>query len=136
MSQAIRQALYTKLTGESSITSKLATSSSVFHGHAPPDSPYPFIIINKQSKGRTRAQSETVAFEDETWLIKAVDRSSSSTVAEAISEAVESTLTNGTLTVTGRTLHDLFPTGDVDYIENQGDQQFRHHGALYKITTS
>lgn len=136
MSTAVRQSLYSKLTGTSSITSKLATASSVFHGQAPPDAAYPYIIFHKQAKSRRRAQAKTVAFEDETWMVKAVDRNTTSNIAEAISEAVEAVLTNGDLTVSGKTFHDVFPIGDVDYLETDGDQTFRHHGANYRVTTS
>jgi len=136
MSQAIRKSLYQKLTGTSGISSKLATTTSVFHGQAPPDAAYPFVIINKQSNRRTRAFGKATAFEGEVWLIKAVDRNSTSNRAESISEAIQAALINGTLTVTGVTVEDIYPTGDVDYLETEGDQTYRHHGTLFRIVTT
>lgn len=133
---AIRQSLYSTLTGTSAITDLLATSSSVYHGEAPPEAAYPFIILHKQAGTRTRAQSETTAFWEETWLIKAVDRASTSNTAEAIAAAVEDALANASLTVTGRVLHDVYPTSDVDYLERDGDVTYRHHGANYRVVTS
>ena len=133
MSTALRKSIYQKLTTTNAVSSKLATPTSVFHGQAPPDAAYPFVIINKQSKSRTRAFAKTTAFEAETWLVKAVDRNSTSNRAEEISEAVEAALTNGTLTVSGKTVEDIYPTGDVDFLEAEDDQVFRHHGTLFRV---
>jgi DNA-binding LytR/AlgR family response regulator len=135
MSMATRKALYTKLTTTSGVTTLLATSTSVFHGQAPPNAAYPYIILNKQSNRRTRAFNAT-AFEDETWMVKAVDRNTTSDTAEAIRNAVATALTNGTLTITGRTVQDLYPIGDIDYLETEGDQTYRHHGLLFRIVTT
>ena len=133
MSTELRKSIYQKLTTTSAVSSKLATPTSVFHGQAPPDAAYPFVIINKQSNRRTRAFAKTTAFEAETWLIKAVDRNSTSNRAESISETIGTALINGTLTVSGKTVEDIYPTGDVDYLETEGDQTFRHHGTLFRI---
>lgn len=132
----LRKAIYQKLTTTNDVTSKLATPTSVFHGQAPPDAEYPFIIFNKQSISRTRAFAKTTAFEAESWLVKAVDRNTTSNPAEAIRNAVDAALTNGTLTVTGGTVEDCYPTGDVDFLETDGDQTYRHHGLIYRIVTT
>lgn len=135
MSNVVRKGIYEKLAATGGVTSLLATTTSIYHGQAPPDAAYPFIIFHKQSNVRTRVFSD-IAFEAETWTVKAVDRNTTSNAAEAISEAVSTTLTNGTITVSGRTLQDLFPTGDLDYLETDGDQTYRHHGVLYRVVTS
>lgn len=133
MSLEVRRAIYQKLAGTTAVTSLLSGTAAIYHGQAPPDAAYPFIIFNKQSKSRDRAFDKTTAFENEIWMIKAVDRNSTSNRAESISEAVEAELTNGTLSVSGKTVEDLYPTGDVDYLETDGDQTFRHHGVMYRI---
>ena len=133
MSTDLRKSIYQKLTTTTAVSSKLATSTSVYHGQAPPDAAYPFVIISKQSNRRTRAFAKSTAFEAETWLIKAVDRNSTSNRAESISEAIGEALINGTLSVSGKTVEDIYPTGDVDYLETEGDQTFRHHGTLFRI---
>ena len=133
MSTDLRKSIYQKLTTTSTVSSKLATSTSVYHGQAPPDAAYPFVIISKQSNRRTRAFAKSTAFEAETWLIKAVDRNSTSNRAESIIEAIQAALINGTLSVSGKTVEDIYPTGDVDYLETEGDQTFRHHGTLFRI---
>jgi hypothetical protein len=133
VSTDLRKSIYQKLTTTSTVSSKLATNTSVYHGQAPPDAAYPFVIISKQSNRRTRAFAKSTAFEAETWLIKAVDRNSTSNRAESIIEAIQAALINGTLSVSGKTVEDIYPTGDVDYLETEGDQTFRHHGTLFRI---
>ncbi len=135
MSTAIRKGLYAKLTATNAVTTLLATNTSVFHGQAPPNAAYPYIILSKQSNRRTRSFNE-VAFEAETWMVKAVDRNTTSDRAEAIRNAVATALTNGTITASGRIVQDIFPTGDIDYLEAEGDQTSRHHALLFQIVTS
>lgn len=141
MSIAIRQALLTKLSGTSSVTTKLATavngySVAIYHGQAPPNAPYPYIVFGKSAGTKRRAFSEPNAFKREVWMIKAVDRNTTSNLAESISEAVDAALDGGSITVTGKTLADLSHVGDIDYLEASGDQQYRHHGAQYAVTVT
>ena len=135
MSLKIRRALYQKLTGTQAVSSKLATPTSVFHEEAPEGAAYPFVIIAQQAKSRTRAFAKATAFETEVWLVKAVDRNTTSDAVDQISEAAESVLANGTLTVTGGTVDDIYPTANVEYIEQEGDQSWRHAGVLYRIVS-
>lgn len=134
MSTAVAQALYTKLTGATSVTGKLATATSIYHGQAPTGAAYPFIILSKASGVKTRAFRDPNAFNREVWLIKAVDRSTTSNLAEAIAEAVDALLDGGTITVSGKKVADLHHVSDVDYLEPSGDQTYRHHGANYALT--
>lgn len=67
-------------------------------------------------------------------MVKAVDRNTTSNLAEGIAEAIDAALDGGTLTVSGKTVVDLCHVGDVDYLEVSGDQQFRHSGGRYKLT--
>lgn len=136
MSTAIRQGIYQKLAATTSVTSKLASSTSIFHGQAPPNSVYPYIVFSKQAGTKRRAFSEPNAFKREVWMIKAVDRNTTSNLAESISEAVDAALDGGSITVTGKTLADLSHVGDIDYLEASGDQQYRHHGAQYAVTVT
>lgn len=135
MSLAIRRALYSKLTGTSSVSSKLATPTSVFHEEAPEGAAYPFVIIAQQAKTRRRAFAKSTAFEDEIWMVKAVDRNTTSDAVDQINEAAEAVLANGTLSVSGGTVEDIYPTANVEYIEQEGDQAWRHAGVLYRIVS-
>jgi hypothetical protein len=131
----IRQALYTKLATTGAITSQLSASDAIYHAQAPTGAKYPYLIFHKQAGTKTHAFGAT-AFKKEVWLVRAVDRNTTSNLAEAISEACDAVLDGGSLTVTGKTLADLRHVGDVDYLEVSGDQQFRHHGATYRITVT
>ena len=130
----VRQALYTKLSGTSAITSKVG--SRIYHAQAPADAAYPYIIFNRQSGTKMRAFQEPEAFKREVWLVKAVDRNTTSNAAEDVALAVDAALDGGTLTVSGKTLADLHHISDVDYLEPSGDQQFRHHCANYAVVTT
>ena len=135
MSTAIRQGIYQKLTGTSAVTSKLSSSTAVFHEQAPSDAAYPLIIFQKSSGTRTRAFTAD-AFQNETWIVKAIDRNTTSDRVEALAEVIETALNNGTITVSGKKLADLHLVGDIDYIEQDGDQQYRHAGATYRVVTT
>jgi hypothetical protein len=135
MSIAVRQSLYSKLTGATSVTSLLSSSTAVYYEQAPASASFPYLILGKRSKSRVRTMG-SVAFQTETWMIKAVDRGEDSDRAEGITEAVEALLTNGTLSISGKVLQDLFPSGDINYVEEDGDQTYQHHGSLYRITFS
>jgi hypothetical protein len=47
MSTVIRQGIYEKLAATGGVTSLLATTTSIFHGQAPPNAAYPFIIFEQ-----------------------------------------------------------------------------------------
>jgi hypothetical protein len=131
VSFAVRQGLYAKLSGTKAITDLVG--NRIYHAQAPSAASYPLIILNKQAGVPTYAMRGE-AFKRETWMVKAVDRNTTSKPAEEIAEAVDAALNEGTITVTGKILADLRRTGDVDYIEDDGDQTYRHHGGLYRIT--
>jgi hypothetical protein len=136
MSLATRQAIYTKLAATSGITTHVGGTASprIFHEQAPPDAAYPLVIFSKMAGTKTRAFQNPNAFNREVWMVKAVDRSTSSSIAEAIATATDAALDGGTLTVSGKTLADLSHVGDVEYLEESGDQQYRHAGATFAVT--
>lgn len=131
MSTAIRQAIFQKLSAASGVTS--VVGSRIFHGQAPSDADYPLVIFNKQAGTKKRAFQNPNAFNEETWLIKTVDRNSTSNLAEQVAQAVDAAFDGGTLTVTGKTVADLHHVSDVDYLEPVGDQTFRHHGSTFAV---
>jgi len=131
----IRSALYAKLSSAEIITSQLSSAGAIYHGQAPPTARYPYLLFHKQAGTKAYAFGAP-AFKREIWLVKAVDRNTTSNLAEAISGACDAMLDGGSLTVSGKTLADLRHVGDVDYLEDRGDQQFRHHGATWRIVLS
>lgn len=134
MSLNVRKALYGKLTSTEAITKQLSGSTAVYHEQAPPGAIYPYVIFSKVSGVKVRAFQTPEAFKRETWMVKAVDRNTTSNLAEGIAEAIDATLDGGSLTVSGKTIADLNHVGDVDYLEDSGDQQYRHNGGRYRLT--
>ena len=130
--KAIRQGLYQAL-NVAAVTGSLAEgSASLRHAVAPPTGLFPFVIFNKVSGTPTRRFGGN-AFDSQIWLVKAVARDTSSSAAEDIAKAIDDLLDFGTITVSGATLLFLARESDVDYAETDGDQTYRHHGALYRV---
>jgi len=131
VSLAVRQALYTKLTATSGVNTP--TAGRIYHEQAPPDADYPLVIFSKSAGTKTRAFQTPNAFNREVWMVKAVDRSTTSNTVDAIAGAIDTALDGGTMTVIGKTLADLTHVGDVEYLEAVGDQSYRHHGASFAV---
>jgi hypothetical protein len=138
MSQPIRQGLYNKLATTSGVTTHVGGTASprIFHQQAPPDAAYPLVIFAQMSGTKRRTFSRPNAFVREVWMVKAVDRSTSSNTADAIAAAVDTALNGGTITVTGRRVADLVHVSDIEYLEPAGDQTYRHQGATFAVTTT
>ena len=139
MSVNARLGLWSKLANTPAITSKLAAAPSgfekaIYHEQAPTGSAFPYIVFSKVAGTKVRAMQTPEAFKRETWMVKAVDRGTSSKLAEEIAEAVDAALGGGMLTITGKTVADINHVGDIDYPETSGDQQYRHVGANYRLT--
>lgn len=129
--KAIRAGLYSKITGASSVTDLLSTTTAVYHGIAPSDARFPLVVINKQAGTPTYTFGDTY-FDTQVWLIKAVTRGSTSNTAEDIQSALDALLTD-TVALSSGTVLDIRRDSDVDYIEDDDGETYRHHGALYRI---
>lgn len=136
MSLAVRQALYTKLTGTAGVTTYVGGTATprIYHEQAPPDADYPLVIFSKSAGTKTRAFQTPNAFNREVWMVKAVDRSTSSNTVDAIAAAADAALDGGSISVSGKNLADLAHVGDIEYIEPVGDQTYRHSGASFAVT--
>lgn len=132
MSQVVRRALYSKLTGDTTLTALLSASTAIYHAVAPDTADYPFVIFNKQS-GVPRYTFAAKAFDNELWLVKGVDRNSTANAADDIASRLDALLTDGALTISGETQMSLRRESDVEYTETEGDQTYRHAGALYRL---
>lgn len=129
----VRQALYERL-NHASITSLLTDGSAgIRHAVARPETRFPFLLINRQSDTPI-LRFGGPAFQNEVWLVKAVDRGTKSSVAEDIASAVADRLDFQQLTVSGASFMFMARLSGVDYVETEGDQHYRHHGALYRIS--
>lgn len=107
----------------------------VYHARAPADATFPFVLINKQTGTPTYTFGDH-AWDDQTWLAKCVDRSTSSNTAEDVQAAIDSALTDAPLAITGGTLLYLKRTSDVEYIETIDGVDYRHHGSLFRVVVA
>lgn len=141
MSTAARRAIYGKLAGDTTLAGMLAAppagfSKSIFYQQAPDYAAFPYVMFSKQSAVPTQAFHKPSAFENYVWLIKAVDRSDSVDVAEAISERIATLLNDASLSISGATLCMLRRQSDVDYPEVTDGAVYRHCGSLYRLVTT
>lgn len=138
MSTAVRRAIYGKLAGDTTLNNLLAVppagySKSLYHQQAPDNAAFPFVVVSKQSGRPTEAFSAPSAFENDVWLIKAIDRSPSADTAEAVAARIQALLNDATLSISGGTLLYLRRQSDVEYPEVTDGVQYKHAGALYRL---
>jgi hypothetical protein len=141
MSTATRRAIYGKLAGDTTLNNLLAPppqgwSKSIYYQVAPENAAFPFVVFNKQSGVPTEAHGDPSAFENDIWLVKAVDRDSTADDAEAAAERIIALLNDASLSVSGATLAYLRRQSDVDYAEVSNGQTYRHAGSLFRLVTT
>lgn len=130
--KAVRQSIYVKL-NVSAVTTLLGSgSASLVHGVAPPTAAYPLCVFHKQS-GVTTNRFGGEAFKNHLWLVKGVAKAGSSSAAEDIDKAANDLLHFGDLTITGADDMYLARESDIEYVETDGDIQYRHVGGLYRL---
>lgn len=138
MSVAVRRAIYGKLAGDSTLTSLLHSppagkSQSIYHQVAPEGAEPPYVIFQKQSSNPSYSLAAR-DFDDELWLIKGVDHSSDEDTVDAISSRLDALLTDGTLSISGKTLRYLRRDSDVEYSEvPSGGERWIHAGSIYRL---
>jgi hypothetical protein len=138
MSTPVRRAIYGKLAGDTTLTNMLGTpapgfSKSIYHAQAPAGASFPFVIINKQSGVPTEAFADPSALENDIWLIRATDKSTTADTAEAIAARVIALLNDATLTISGATHYYLRRQSDVEFLETTDGVRYPHAGALFRL---
>lgn len=139
MSQATRRAIYGKLAGDSTLTNLLDTapsgwSKSIYYEHAPTDATFPYVIFQKQAGTPRYAFNSTNTMNDEVWLVKAVDKGDSADAADSISSRLDALLTDGSISISGKTQLYLRRESDVDYAEDADGVTYRHSGSLFRLS--
>lgn len=143
MSVPIRRALYGKLASDSTLTALLGAppigyAQSIYYQVAPPGASFPYVVLSKQA-GTPRYAISRKAYDSEVWLVKGVDRDTedrrSADRAEDVASRLDELLTDGTLSISGRTQLLLRRESDVDYPEVDGDVTYRHSGATFRLIT-
>ena len=138
MSNAVRRAVYGKLAGDTTLNNLLGTpatgySKAIYHNAAPGAAAFPYITFNKQAGTPTEAFSDPSALETDIWQVKAVDKDTSATDAEAVAARVQSLLNDATLSISGGTLLYLRRQSDVEFEEVTDGVRYQHVGALYRL---
>ncbi len=132
-------ALYTKLTGSATLTGKLASNTSVYHQTIPQGASLPCVVFNLQA-GTDNYTLKARSWRDRLVQVKGIAASPGdapdTTAADDIAAAIDSLLTDGTLTITGATLLVMRRVSDVSYMEKTDAGLVAHAGGLYRIGTA
>lgn len=141
MSTPVRRALYGKLAGDTTLNNLLGTpvsgySKAIYHQQAPAGAAYPLIVFQKQAGNPTEAFGLPSAFENDVWLVKAIDKNSSADTAEAVQARIAVLLNDAALTISGSSLLYLRRQSDVEYPEVDEGVRYAHAGALYRLVTA
>lgn len=137
MSLAVRTAIFNKLNGDATLTGYLGDppsgmTESIFHNEAPAAANYSFIVFRKQS-GTPAYTFGAQAWDDELWLVKGVDLSTTAITVDAIATRLDAVLTDAALTISGLTHMNTRRESDVEYSEVDDGTMYVHAGALYRI---
>lgn len=137
MSLVTQKALYGKMAGDSTLTNLLASpptgySKSIYYEIAPTAATFPYVIFQEQASTPTYSFT-AVNFDNEVWTIKGVDRSTSSTIVRGIADRLDALLTDGTISISGKTQRYLRRESGVSYSEVSGDQRFIHAGHMFRL---
>ena len=138
MSTPVRRALYGKLAGDTTLNNLLGTAASgfnkaIYFGQAPNDAPFPLVVFSMQSSTPLEAMGVPSAMDNDIWLIKGIDRSTSADGAESIADRLNTLLNDTSLSISGGSLLYLRRQSDVQYPEvNEGVTYF-HAGSLYRL---
>jgi len=109
----------------------------IYHQQAPDTAGFPFIILNRQSGtrvGETFGDPEVV--EEDIWLIKAVDRSTSADTAEKIADRVQTVIVDANLSGNLGSINVWYlrRESDVQYSEVTAGVVYQHCGGLYRLS--
>lgn len=137
MSTVVRRALYGKMAGDGTLTGLLASppsgfTKSIYFELAPEGAPYPFVVFSKQASTPRYALKQR-AYDNEIWLVKGVDKATSADGADAISARLDVLLTDGAISISGRTELYLRRESDTEYSEVIDGERIIHSGSSYRL---
>jgi hypothetical protein len=133
---AVEAGLYTKLTGDATLTALLSGgTASVFYGVAPDGADPPYLVFNEQTDTPDYTFTQK-ARDNLLYQVKGITSGPSAKTAGSIAERIESVLTDTALTVSGKTLLYLRKESGVHYPEVDQGRVFHHRGGLYRIQTT
>jgi len=128
---AVKAAIYTKLTGASALTDLLAGTTSVYDNKAPRGADMPYVIFGLQGGGDENITQ--VRYKSNLYSIKGVSESSAKEAGQ-IDAQIDALMHGTTLTIASWTNYSCVRETDVDYVETtpEGDNVW-HVGAIYRI---
>lgn len=141
MSTAIRRALYGKLAGDTTLNALLHAppagyAKSIYYELAAENAQFPYVIFTKQASTPTYTLADT-ALDTDVWTVKGVDRNPTDTdPVDAIASRLDVLLTDGTVSISGKTQLYLRREEDYDYPEVKDGIIYRHAGATYRLITT
>lgn len=139
MSTAVRRAIYGTMAGDSTLVALLSQSpgsgftKSIYHSIAPSGAGFPYIVFQKQAGTPTDTFGRAGAFENDVWMVKAVDRATSADGAEAIQARVAVLLNDAALSISGATHLYLRRESDIEYPEVIDGVRYVHAGSLFRL---
>ena len=129
---AVKAALFNALKTDSTITTALG-GTAIYADLAPQETNPPYVLISKQAS--TPRYTFADQYEDQVYLVKCVAEGSSMRFAGSVAERIDTVLTDGALTVTGRSQMYLRREADVEFPEVTDGKRFNHSGATYRVQT-
>lgn len=131
MSNELKAAFYSTLTGGTALTALLAGTTSVYDSIAPREASFDYVVFNQSGGGdnnRTPRRSK-----DELWTVKAVSATSARTAGN-IDAQIDELLHGQTLTVTGWTNYWTMRERDIEYVETTPEgRNIWHVGGIYRV---
>lgn len=137
MSVAVRRALYGKMSGDTTLAAMLNQSpptgvtKSIYFEVAPSGAEPPYVIYSK-SAGTPRYAIGARAYDDEVWTIKGVAREDPD-AADGIASRLDVLLTDGTVSISGKTQLYLRRESDLNYAEDSDGRVYRHSGSDFRL---
>lgn len=140
ISEKVRVAIFGKLNVASVLASGTGLATGVHNDKAPESAVFPYVVFNQQASSPViRTFAQTLALEDDLWLVKGLADEDSSTTKEPQQVAAElanlcETAIGTSLTLSGNTaalierVYDMPP-----FTEQRGDRFIYHRGFLLRV---
>lgn len=129
---ALRDAIVLHLQADSSVTD-LATGG-IFPGLPPEDEQqYPFVSVDQFRKTDVEWTFQGIAYRDGLFIVKAIDKNTSSAAVDDIAAAIETSLNLAALTITGRASMGIMLVAELEYSDFEDSQHYQYAGGIYSL---
>jgi hypothetical protein len=133
----VRRAIHGKLRGDTNLSAMLGAppagfTKSTFDEISPGGGEFPYVIVSQSSSVPIYALGG-LAMDNDLWLIKGVDKNISADRADAIADRLDALLTDGALSISGKTKLYLRRESAVRYSEVADGTKYVHSGHLFRL---